>query len=176
MLATAATRRAHKHLPSFWSDQFGVNIKAIGVPTFADTIVLTQRSPQDRRLVAAYGRGGRIVAAVAANAPRSLPAYQALIEARAPFPPQLRASDGPAELHPLPAGFPQRGQPTHDPGAASTGAGPSTPEQRVEGEAQRLLDPRVPLGAPPLMTLHANEIGMGKRSPMQEIHTGEMRS
>lgn len=173
MLATAATRRAHKHLPSFWSNQFGVNIKAIGVPTFADMIVLTQRSPEERRLVAVYGREGRIVAALAANAPRSLPAYQALIEARAPFPPDLHASDAPAELQLLPAGFPQRGQPTHDPGAAPTGAGPNTPEQRAEGEALKLLDPRVPLGAPPLVTRPANEIGMGL---MQEVHTGGMRS
>ena len=176
MLASAATRRAHKHLPSFWSNQFGVNIRAIGVPTFADTIVLTQGSPEERRLVAAYGREDRIVAAVAANAPRSLSVYQALIEARASFPPELHASDEPAELHPLPAGFPKHGHATHDPGAASTGAGPSTPEQRVEGEALKLLDPRVPLGAPPLMTQHANELGMGKRSLLQEVHTGEMRS
>jgi len=109
ILATAATRRAHKHLPSFWSNQFRVNIKAIGVPTFADTIVLTEGSTEERRLVAAYGRAGRIVAAVAVNAPRTLSAYQALIESRAPFPPELHASNAPAELHPLPAGFPKRG-------------------------------------------------------------------
>jgi NADPH-dependent 2,4-dienoyl-CoA reductase/sulfur reductase-like enzyme len=176
MLATAATRRAHKHLPSFWSNQFGVNIKAIGVPPFADMIVLTQVSSQERRLVAAYGHQGRIVAAVAANAPRTLPAYQALIEARASFPPELHAPDGPAELQPLPAGFPRSGQPTHDPGTALTGAGPSTPEQRVDGEVLKLLDPRVPLGAPPLVTLHANEISMDKESLMQEVYAGGMRS
>lgn len=176
MLATAATRRAHKHLPSFWSNQFGVNIKAIGVPTFADTIVLTQRSAEERRLVAAYGRGGRIVAALAANAPRTLQAYQALIEARALFPPELHASDGPAELHPVPAGFPHRGQATHDPGAAPTGAGPNTPEQPVDEEARKFLDPRVPLGAPPLVTLHANEISMENGSLLQEVQPGGMRS
>jgi 3-phenylpropionate/trans-cinnamate dioxygenase ferredoxin reductase subunit len=175
ILATAATRRAHKHLPSFWSNQFGVNIKAIGVPTFADTIILTQRSTEERRLVAAYGRGGRIVAALAANAPRTLPAYQALIEARAPFPPELHASDGPAELHPVPAGFPHRGQATHDPGAAPTGAGPNTPEPPVDEEALKLLDPRVPLGAPPLVTLHTNETSRGQQSLLHEEPTGAMR-
>jgi 3-phenylpropionate/trans-cinnamate dioxygenase ferredoxin reductase component len=175
MLANAATRRAHKHLPFFWSNQFGANIRAIGLPTFADTIVLTEGSTEERRLVAAYGHQGRIVAAVAVNASRSLPAYQALIEARAPFPPELHASDGPAELHPLPAGFPKPGQPTHDPGAAPTGSGPNTPEQRIEGEVLKLLDPRVPLGAPPLLTQHPNGISLGERSSMQEGHTGEMR-
>lgn len=172
MLASSATRRAHKHLPSFWSNQFGVNIKAVGLPTIADTIVLTQGSIEERRLVAAYGHQGRIVAAVAVNAPRSLPAYQALIEARASFPPEMHASDGPAELHPLPAGFPLRGQPTHDPGAEQTGAGPNTPEQRVEGEVLKLLDPRVPLGAPPLLTLHPNGTSMWER---HEHQTGEKR-
>jgi NADPH-dependent 2,4-dienoyl-CoA reductase/sulfur reductase-like enzyme len=172
MLASSATRRAHKHLPSFWSNQFGVNIKAVGLPTFADTIVLTQGSIEEHRLVAAYGHQGRIVAAVAVNAPRDLPAYQALIEARAPFPPDLHAFDGPAELQPMPAGFPQRGQPTHDSGAALTGSGPNTPEQRVEGEALKLLDPRVPLGAPPLLTPHPNGIGTWNRYTRKEAKEG----
>jgi hypothetical protein len=166
MLATTATRRAHKYMPTFWSNQFGVNIRSVGVPTFADTIVLTQASAEERRMVAVYGRAGRMVAVVAANAPRILVSYQALIEARAPFPPELHASDGPAELHPIPAGFPKRGQATHDPGAEPTGAGPSTPEQWVDGEVHKLLDPRVPLGAPPLITQHANGVGVGKRSMM----------
>src|SRR5579885_660376 len=117
MLAGAATRRAHKHLPSFWSNQFGVNIKAVGLPTIADTIVLTQASSQERRLVATYGKEGRIVAAMAANAPRVLPAYQALIEARAPFPPDLHPSDGPARLQLLPAGFAKQEHATPDAGA-----------------------------------------------------------
>jgi NADPH-dependent 2,4-dienoyl-CoA reductase/sulfur reductase-like enzyme len=176
MLAHAATRRAHKHLPTFWSNQFGVNIKAIGVPAFADMIVLTQGSPEEQRLVAAYGHQGRIVAAMAANAPRSLLAYQAMIEARASFPPELHASDGPAELRPVPAGFPRRGQSTHDPIAAPTGAGPNTPEPQAEGEALKLVDPRFPLGAPPLMTLHANGFDVEKRTKLHEVPTGALRS
>jgi NADPH-dependent 2,4-dienoyl-CoA reductase/sulfur reductase-like enzyme len=176
MLASAATRRAHKHLPSFWSNQFGINLKAVGLPTIADTIVLTQGSIEEGRLVAAYGHQGRLVAAVAVNASRYLPAYQALIEARAPFPPNLHASDGPAELQLLPAGFPKHGQPTHDSGAAPTGSGPNTPEQRMEGEALALLDPRVPLGAPPLLTPHPNGIGTWKGHPMQEEQERRVRS
>ncbi|GHP00114.1 pyridine nucleotide-disulfide oxidoreductase [Reticulibacter mediterranei] len=176
MLAPTTTRRAHKYMPTFWSNQFRVNIRSVGVPTFADTIVLTQASAEERRLVAAYGRGGRLVAVVAANAPRILTSYQALIEARAPFPPELHASDGPAELHPIPAGFPKRGQPTHDPGVAPTGAGPSTPEQWGEEEVRKLLDPRVPLSAPPLITRYTNGTSMEHTSLQQEVHTGEIRS
>ena len=177
MLATAATRRAYKSLPSFWSNQFGVNIKSVGVPTFADSIVLTQASSEERRLIAVYGREGRSVAAMAANAPRTLPAYQALIEDGAPFPPDLHAPDGPTELHVLPAGFPRRGQPTHDLGAMVTGAGPNTPEQWTDEQVRKLLDPRVPLGAPPLITQHTNEaLSIEKRSLLQTVHIGETRS
>jgi hypothetical protein len=70
------------------------------VPSVADEIVLTQGTVEERRLVAAYGQNGRIVAALAVNAPLLLPTYEALIEARAPFAPALNASDGPAELRP----------------------------------------------------------------------------
>jgi NADPH-dependent 2,4-dienoyl-CoA reductase/sulfur reductase-like enzyme len=150
MVCAPSERRPHKYLPSFWSNQFGVNIKSVGVPSVADEIVLTQGTVAERRLVAAYGVNGRIVAAVAVNAPLLLPTYQALIEARAPFPPALHASDGPAELRTLPAGFPPPGHTTHSPVAAPTGPGPSTPEPPTKGEAARMKDPRVPPGPPPL--------------------------
>ncbi len=150
MLAGPSTRRAHKYLPSFWSNQFGINIKLVGLPTIADTIVLTQGSVAERRAVAAYGYKGRIVAAITVNEPRWLPAYQALIKARAPFPPELHAADGPAELRPLPAGFPLPGQPTHSITLEATGPGPSTPEPPTDEKSTALMDPRVPLGAPPL--------------------------
>ena len=51
-------------MPAFWSIQFGVNIKSVGVPPFADEIQFTQGSKADRNPVAAYGRDGRVVAAV----------------------------------------------------------------------------------------------------------------
>jgi transposase len=107
--------------------------KVVGLPTIADEIVLTQGTVEERRLVAAYGQNGRIVAALAVNAPLLLPAYQALIEARAPFPPELHAADGPVNLRPVPAGFPPQGHTTHSPVAAPTGPGPSTPEPPTKG-------------------------------------------
>jgi 3-phenylpropionate/trans-cinnamate dioxygenase ferredoxin reductase component len=150
MVCAPSERRPHKSLPAFWSNQFGVNIKSVGLPTIADEIVLTQGTVQERRLVAVYGQNGRIVAAVAVNAPLLLPAYQTLIEARAPFPPELHAADGPVKLRPVSAGFPPHGHTTHSPVAASTGPGPSTPEPPTKGEAARMKDPRVPPGPPPL--------------------------
>jgi NADPH-dependent 2,4-dienoyl-CoA reductase/sulfur reductase-like enzyme len=150
MVCAPAARRAYKHLPAFWSVQFGVNLKTVGLPSFAEEIVLTQGAVDECRFVAAYGQGGRTVAALAVNMPRRLDVYQALIEARAPFPPKLHAPDGPGELWPVPAGFPPRGEPTHSPTATPTGPGPSTPAPDKTPAGARVQDPRVPLGPPPL--------------------------
>ncbi len=149
MVCAPAARWVYKSLPAFWSRQFGVNLKTIGLPSIADEVVLTQGSIAERRLVAAYGFKGRIVAALTVNMARWLPAYQALIEARAPFPPVLHASDGPIELRPVPAGFPPQGQPTHSPNAAPTGPGPSTPQSEESSARAKVLDPRVPPGLQP---------------------------
>jgi 3-phenylpropionate/trans-cinnamate dioxygenase ferredoxin reductase component len=146
MVCAPSERRVHKPLPAFWSNQFGVNIKSVGLPTVAEEVVVTQGSVEERRFVAAYGRAGRTVAAVAVNSPRWLESYAALIEAGAPFPPILNAADGPSDPRPVPAGFPPHGHATHAPSAASTGPGPVTPESLATAPA----DPRVPPGPPSL--------------------------
>jgi NADPH-dependent 2,4-dienoyl-CoA reductase/sulfur reductase-like enzyme len=154
MVCAPSERRGHRPLPAFWSNQFGVNIKAVGLPTVAEEVVVTQGTVAERRFVAAYGRRGRMVAAVAVNMPRWLDSYHALIEAGALVPPELHAADGPPELRPVPAGFPPPGQPTHSPGAAPTGPGPSAPEPSPAAERApahaAVADPRVPPGPAPL--------------------------
>jgi NADPH-dependent 2,4-dienoyl-CoA reductase/sulfur reductase-like enzyme len=146
MMCAPSERRPHKPLPAFWSNQFGVNVKSVGLPTVAEEVVVTQGSVEEQRFVAAYGRAGRIVAAVAVNSPRWLESYQRMIEEGAPFPLGLHAADEPAELKPVPAAFPPRGHATHSSGAATTGSGPSSPEAPVAAPA----DARVPPGPPPL--------------------------
>jgi NADPH-dependent 2,4-dienoyl-CoA reductase/sulfur reductase-like enzyme len=150
MLAAPAARYPYRHLPAFWSNQFGVNIRSVGVPTVADSVVLTQGTYDEHRMVAAYGREGRMVAAATINAPRWLPEYQALIETRAPFPPELHAADGPADIQPIPVGFPQHGQATDDRSVATSGSGPSSPPPIPPADEAVWLDPREPVGAPPL--------------------------
>jgi NADPH-dependent 2,4-dienoyl-CoA reductase/sulfur reductase-like enzyme len=150
LLASPTDRRPYHHLPAFWSHQFGTSIRSVGLPTYAESIVLTEGTYEEQRMVAAYGHQGRMVAAAAINAPRVLPAYQKLIETRAPFPPELHAADGPTASRPLPAGFPQHGQPTHDLSAAPSGSGPSSPAPAPPPEEASWLDPREPVGAPPL--------------------------
>lgn len=58
--------------PTFWSDQYDVRIQSIGLPALADECVITERDVDGHRLVAAYGHAGRLVGAVAFNAPSAL--------------------------------------------------------------------------------------------------------
>lgn len=151
MVCAPSARRAHKPLPVFWSNQFGVNIKSVGLPTIADEVVVTQGTVAERRFAAAFGHRGRLVAAVTVNMPRWLEAYQSLIEAGAPFPPVLHAADEPPELRPIPAGLPVAGQATHSGVATPTGPGPSaSPAAEVPAPISAAPDPRVPPGATPL--------------------------
>ncbi|GII57610.1 pyridine nucleotide-disulfide oxidoreductase [Planotetraspora thailandica] len=102
MVSPEPARRPHLAVPVFWSSQFGLNIKSVGVPTFSDQVVIAQGSLDERRLVAVYGYRGRITAAVTVNMAKWLEYYQGLIETAAPFPPGPGAADG----RPLVAAFP----------------------------------------------------------------------
>jgi NADPH-dependent 2,4-dienoyl-CoA reductase/sulfur reductase-like enzyme len=118
-------RRPHLPLPAFWSGQFGVNIKGVGVCPFGDELVITQGSVKERRFAAAYGRRGRIVAAVTFNHAKWLEYYGAMIERSAPFPPPPPGFDHPADMRPVPAEFPDPRTPTALPDVVLTGHDPT---------------------------------------------------
>jgi hypothetical protein len=107
-----------------------VNIKSVGVPSAADEVAITQGSLEEGRFVAAYGKSGRVVAAVAFNQARWLEFYQRLIEQAAPFPPVPCGVDRPADPAPVLAAFPDPRQPSHDATVVLTGYNPN--EQRVQ--------------------------------------------
>jgi NADPH-dependent 2,4-dienoyl-CoA reductase/sulfur reductase-like enzyme len=129
MVCACAARRPHVAVPVFWSSQFGVNIKSVGVPSAADEVAITQGSLDDTRFVAAYGKAGRIVAAVAFNQAKWVECYQDLIEQAAPFPP-ISVADQPTPISPVPAAFPDPRVPTHDATVVLTGHDPC--ERRVQ--------------------------------------------
>lgn len=106
MVSTQADRWPHLSIPAFWSIQFGVNIKSVGVPTYADEVVVAQGSVADRRFVAAYGYQGRVTAAVSFNNAKWLDHYRQLIETAAPFPPPCPTPDQPVDAKPAPVDFP----------------------------------------------------------------------
>jgi 3-phenylpropionate/trans-cinnamate dioxygenase ferredoxin reductase subunit len=128
MVCDETDRRPHLLIPQFWSGQFGVNIKSVGVPSFGDEIMFTQGSVKQRRFAAAYGRRGRIVGAVTFNHGKWIPYYEAQIARSAPFPPNPAGSDFPEDMRVMPADFPARGVPTEAPDVVLTGHDPSERE------------------------------------------------
>jgi len=135
MVCDETDRWAHLLIPQFWSGQFGVNIKSVGVPSFGDEIMFTQGSVKQRRFAAAYGRRGRIVGAVTFNHGKWIPYYEAQIARSAPFPPNPAGSDFPEDMRVMPADFPARGVPTEAPDVVLTGHDPS--ERQAEFRPRR---------------------------------------
>jgi NADPH-dependent 2,4-dienoyl-CoA reductase/sulfur reductase-like enzyme len=130
MVCDEVSRWAHLLIPQFWSGQFGVNIKSVGVPSFGDEIVFTQGSVKQRRFAAAYGRCGRIVGAVTFNHGKWIDYYRDQIAQSGPFPPHPPGFDFPENMRVMPADFPERGVPTETPDVVLTGHNPS--ERRAE--------------------------------------------
>lgn len=126
MVSLEPDRKPHLPLPAFWSGQFGVNIKGVGLPSFGDEIVFTQGSVKDRRFAAAYGRRGRIVGAVTFNHGKWLEYYGRLIEQSAPFPPPPPGYDLANGMKPMPARFPDPRVPTGIPDVVLTGHDPTS--------------------------------------------------
>ncbi|MFI7130766.1 FAD-dependent oxidoreductase [Nonomuraea sp. NPDC050153] len=135
MISAESDRWPHVSLPVFWSAQFGVNIKSVGVPTFADEVVIAQGSVAERRFVAVYGNRGRITAAVAFDQAMWLGFYQSQIERAAPFPPGPGMVGRPAETPVMPADVPQRVSPLYGATVVLTGHNPD--ERRVTLQPRR---------------------------------------
>ncbi|UUN30162.1 NAD(P)/FAD-dependent oxidoreductase [Streptomyces sp. FIT100] len=126
MLSDSVDRRPHMWVPAFWSSQFGVSIKSVGVPSMGTEILIAQGALAERRFTGVYGYQGRVIGAVTFDQTRWLEFYQHLIETTAPFPPPFptvdRRSDG---QRPLPADFPDPSVPTHGPTVTLSGYSPA---------------------------------------------------
>jgi NADPH-dependent 2,4-dienoyl-CoA reductase/sulfur reductase-like enzyme len=125
MLTSQGRRRPDLHVPTFWSYQFGVSIKSVGVPPIGEDVVVVQGSTDERRFVALYGHRGRTVGAVAFNQGKWLDHYQEQIEMAAPFPPQTLNVDQPSSRRAVPAEFPDPAVPTEGPRIVRTGHSPT---------------------------------------------------
>ena len=73
-------------VPYFWSDQYGSKIQYVGHAGPSDDVRVVDGSIEENKFVAAYTRGGRIVAALTLNWPAKMIAYQKLIAERASLP------------------------------------------------------------------------------------------
>ena len=70
----------HAALPSFWTDQHGVQIRGVGLPGAADTTTLVDGTPEDHRFVVTRTRRGRLVGAIAVNNTPALFRYRTELE------------------------------------------------------------------------------------------------
>ncbi|MFB6613499.1 NAD(P)/FAD-dependent oxidoreductase [Streptomyces sp. NPDC085524] len=126
MLSEGVDRRPHVWVPAFWSSQFGVNIKSVGVPSMGTEILITQGSRAERRFVGVYGYQGRVIGAVTFDQCRWLDFYEQQIEHTAPFPPPFATVDRRSEGNsPLDADFPDPSVPTHGPTITLSGYSPA---------------------------------------------------
>jgi NADPH-dependent 2,4-dienoyl-CoA reductase/sulfur reductase-like enzyme len=130
MISSQTERWPHLAIPEFWSGQFDTEIKSVGVPTFADEVVIAEGSAADRRFIAVYGYRGRVTAAVAFGQAKWLEFYEGLIERAAPFPPEFRTVDQPDGPGPVPAGIPDQPALIHQATVVLTGHDPS--ERRAQ--------------------------------------------
>lgn len=68
-----------------WSDQCGTKIQVLGLPSGEDEVRVVEGSAEERRLVACYGRDGRLSGVVAFDRPRLLMKFRPLLERGAAF-------------------------------------------------------------------------------------------
>jgi 3-phenylpropionate/trans-cinnamate dioxygenase ferredoxin reductase component len=72
----ATDRKPYVGIPSFWSDQYGIRIQALGLPHLADRHHIVEETDDGSRLVAVAERGGLLVGVVAFGGARRLPYYR----------------------------------------------------------------------------------------------------
>lgn len=143
MLSVSTDRRPHIWVPAFWSSQFGVNIKSVGVPSMGSEIMIAQGSLAERRFTGVYGYQGRVIGAVTFDNSRWLQFYQQQIETTAPFPVPFPTVDRRPDGHrPVPADFPDPSVPTHGPTITLSGYSTSRPADDVH--PRRALTRRPP--------------------------------
>jgi len=85
---------AFEPVPFVWSDQYDVKIQVVGLVHGDDRIEIIDGSTAENRFVAAVGRDGRLVGAVAFNRPRPLMRLRRLVAAGTAFDDAVAASRG----------------------------------------------------------------------------------
>jgi len=72
-------------IPYFWSDQYDTKIQFLGRATATDEFAVVEGSLEERRFVAAFGRGDRLVGALSMNMPHRIMAWRSRIAAADSF-------------------------------------------------------------------------------------------
>lgn len=78
-------RGTFESVPYFWTDQHGVKVQVLGIPSAADRIEILEATDSGDRFVGVGIRDAHVVAAIAWNAVRRLGVYQRAIAAGLPW-------------------------------------------------------------------------------------------
>ncbi|MGH9054450.1 MAG: NAD(P)/FAD-dependent oxidoreductase [Acidimicrobiales bacterium] len=103
---------AYAPTPYFWSDQHGLKIQMVGHPLPGDDVAVIEGTLGEDRFVVAYGRAGRLVAALGVRRPAMVMALQQMIASGAAFPPAIdspKAHPGAKPASPAPPPAPGAG-------------------------------------------------------------------
>ncbi|MCB9629961.1 MAG: FAD-dependent oxidoreductase [Sandaracinaceae bacterium] len=82
----------YAHVPSFWSDQFGVKLQGAGRPLGTDEVRFVAGSADAEKFCAVFGREGKLSAVLAASMPPLVIQYQKLLAAGASWEAALAAA------------------------------------------------------------------------------------
>jgi 3-phenylpropionate/trans-cinnamate dioxygenase ferredoxin reductase subunit len=80
---------SYAEIPSFWTDQFNVSLKGVGLPTAEIDVV--RGDPENEKFVVFHLQGDKVVGASGINATRELRAAKALIKSRKTIDPKRLA-------------------------------------------------------------------------------------
>jgi NADPH-dependent 2,4-dienoyl-CoA reductase/sulfur reductase-like enzyme len=83
LLADDANAEPFAPVPFVWSDQYDVKIQVVGCLRGDDEVKVVDGSLDERRFVALFGRGGRLVGALGFSRPRLVMQYRRMIADRA---------------------------------------------------------------------------------------------
>lgn len=68
-----------------WSDQYDLKIQIYGSTRGADSVQIVEGSTAERKLVALYGKGGRVCGVAGVNMARAVRSWRAAVVAAEPF-------------------------------------------------------------------------------------------
>jgi hypothetical protein len=90
LLSGEASSQPFRPVPRFWSEQHGVRIQAVGIPTLGPDVEFVDGFlERSRRALATFSDRGRLMGAIAINHPTALIDYADKLERQAPVPRSL---------------------------------------------------------------------------------------
>lgn len=92
--AAGAAGEPYAPIPWFWSDQYDRKIQLAGRASADDEVAVVAGSIEDRKFVAFFGRGGRIVGVLGMSMPAKVMRWRGLVESGASWDEALAAAAG----------------------------------------------------------------------------------